>query len=108
MNHPSEWKRIYHPRSGNYVYKHKGTGVITDSLMKIGKVMKKPLTVIAKKTEKKGTEKTGEKIAKKAGDKIGQAKAKRSGKAKPTNKNNSSCFKRCYDKIKSGNCKFII
>ena len=32
MNHPSEWKNIYYPPRGIYVYKHKGTGVITDSL----------------------------------------------------------------------------
>ena len=93
MNHPSEWKKIYRPQIGKYVYKHKGTGVVTDSLFKLGKVMKKPLIDVLKKQGKKAGEKiaqkTGEKIAKKSGDKIGEILRKRkatkqSGEAKPT------------------------
>ena len=87
MNHPSEWKRIYHPRSGKYVYKHKGTGVITDSLIKIGKAMKKPITNVLKQAGKKVAEKSINKASdvfvKKAGDKIGDILRKRSTKANP-------------------------
>ena len=86
MNHPSEWQRIYHPRFGKRVYKHKGTGVITDSLWKIGQVLKKPLVNLAKQTGKKVAEKGIQKASdvavkkaasaanaatKRAGDKIG-------------------------------------
>ena len=74
MNHTSEWTRFYHPKKGRYFYKHKGTGVVTDSLFKIGKVLKKPLTNLAKKVGKKVAEKGAEKVStvmvKKAGDKI--------------------------------------
>ena len=85
MNHPSEWKRMYHPRSGKYVYKHKETGVITDSLMKIGKAMKKPITNVLKQAGKKVAEKSINKasdvVAKKAGDKIGDILRKRTSQA---------------------------
>ena len=85
MNHLSEWKRIYHPRSGKFIYKHKGTGVITDSLFKIGKTLKKPLIgALKKKTGKnvaeKGTNKASV-IVKIAGDNIGNILRKRSSKA---------------------------
>ena len=81
MNHPSEWKRVYHPRSGKYVYKHKGTRVITDSLMKIGKAMKKPITNVlkqaGKKVAEKGINKASDVVVKKAGDKIGNIPRKK-------------------------------
>ena len=81
MNHPSEWKRIYHPRSEKYVYKRKGMGVITDSLMKIGKAMKKPITGVlkqaGKKLAEKGINKASDVVVKKAGDKIGNILRKR-------------------------------
>ena len=74
MNHTSEWTRFYHPKKGRYFYKHKGTGVVTDSLFKIGKVLKKPLSNLAKQVGKKVAEKGAEKVSnvmvKKAGDKI--------------------------------------
>lgn len=74
MNHPSEWQRIYHPKSGIRVYRHKGTGVMTDSLWKIGRVLKKPLVNFAKQAGKKVAEKSINKASdvavKKAGDKI--------------------------------------
>ena len=75
MNHPSEWKRIYHPKLEKHVYKHKGTGVITDSLFKIGKVVKKPVVGLlkqaGKKVAEKGINKASNIVVKKAGDKIG-------------------------------------
>ena len=62
MNHTSEWTRFYHPKKGRYFYKHKGTGVVTDSLFKIGKVLKKPLVNLAKQVGKKVAEKGVEKF----------------------------------------------
>ena len=41
MNHPSEWMRYYDAPRGYFRYKHKGTGVIRDSLMNIGKRFKR-------------------------------------------------------------------
>ena len=86
MNHTSEWTRFYHPKKGRYFYKHKGTGVVTDSLFKIGKVLKKPLVNLAKQVGKKVAEKGAEKVStvvvKKAGDKIENVLRKR-GKTKP-------------------------
>ena len=74
MNHTSEWQKIYHPKFGKYVYKHKGTGVLVDSLFKIGKVLKKPILNLAKKAGKqvaeKGIAKASDVVVKKAGDKI--------------------------------------
>ena len=29
-----EFKKIYHPKMGQYVYKHRGNGLIVDTLMK--------------------------------------------------------------------------
>ena len=78
MNHPSEWQRTYHPKIGKYVYKHKGTGVITDSLFSIGRNLKKPILAIGKKVAEKGINKASEVGVKKAGDKIGNILRKRS------------------------------
>ena len=81
MNHTSEWAKIYHPKFGKYVYKHKGTGVVVDSLFKIGKVLKKPLLNLAKKAGKqvaeKGIAKASDVVVKKAGDKIGNVLRRR-------------------------------
>ena len=86
MNHTSEWTRFYHPKKGRYFYKHKGTGVVTDSLFKIGKVLKKPMVKLAKQVGKKVAEKGAEKVStvlvKKAGDKIENILRKR-GKNPP-------------------------
>ena len=86
MNHPSEWQKNYHPRIGKYVLKHKGTGVITDSLFSIGRNLRKPLLGIAKKTGKKvaekGINKASDVVVKKAGDKIGNILRKKSSEIK--------------------------
>ena len=42
MNHPSEWTKYYDAPRGYFRYKHKGTGVVRDTLMNIGKRFKKP------------------------------------------------------------------
>ena len=62
MNHPSEWARFFDENTGNYRYKHKGSGVIRDTFMTIGKVFKDNVKNAAKKTVKKIAEKTGQKV----------------------------------------------
>ena len=70
-----EFKKIYHPRMGRYVYKHRGNGLIVDTLMKplksvakavLGNVVKP----FAKKAIKAGVSHAGERVGKKAADKV--------------------------------------
>ena len=68
MYHPSEWARYFDEKTGSYRYKHKGSGVIRDTFMTIGKVLKNNVKNVAKKTAEKAT-KT---IAEKAGQKVGE------------------------------------
>ena len=88
MNHLSEWKRIYHPKLEKHVYKHKGTGVITDSLFKTGKVVKKPVVGLLKQAGKnvaeKGINKASDVVVKKAGDKIGTLLRKKTKTKNPS------------------------
>ena len=76
MNHPSEWARFFDENTGSYRYKHKGSGVIRDTLMTIGKAFKGNVKNVAKKTAEKAT-KT---IAEKAGQKIGELAVEKSSK----------------------------
>ena len=68
MYHPSEWARYFDEKTWSYRYKHKGSGVIRDTFMTIGKVLKNNVKNVAKKTAEKAT-KT---IAEKAGQKVGE------------------------------------
>ena len=68
MYHPSEWARYFDEKTGSYRYKHKGSGVIRDTFMTIGKVLKNNVKNVAKKTAEKAT-KT---IAEKAGQRVGE------------------------------------
>ena len=43
---PYELKRFYHPRLGKFVYKHKGSGIIIDNILK-------PIKAIASSVFKK-------------------------------------------------------
>ena len=76
MNHPSEWARFFDENTGSYRYKHKGSGVIRDTLMTIGKVLKGTVKNVAKKTAEKAT-KT---IAEKAGQKVGELAVEKGSK----------------------------
>ena len=76
MNHPSEWVRFFDENTGSYRYKHKGSGVIRDTLMSIGRVFKDTTKNVAKKTAEKAT-KT---IAEKAGQKIGELAVEKGSK----------------------------
>ena len=37
--HSKEFKKIYHPKLGRYVYEHRGNGLIVDNLMKLLKAV---------------------------------------------------------------------
>ena len=69
-----EFKKIYHPRMGRYVYKHRGNGLIVDKLMKpmksvASKVFKTVAKPFAKNAIKAGVSQAGTKVGKMAADK---------------------------------------
>ena len=66
MNHPSEWARYYDAPNGTYRYRHKGTGVVRDTLMNIGKQFKKKVT---RQTLKKAVNEASKQMLKKAAEK---------------------------------------
>ena len=75
MNHPSEWTRYYDAPQGTYRYKHKGTGVVRDTLMAIGrlftkKAAKEKARQALKRAVKEASKKVVEKAAEKGADKI--------------------------------------
>ena len=72
MNHPSEWARFFDENTGTFRYKHKGSGVIRDTLMTIGKVFKG--------TVKKTAEKATKTIAEKVGQKVGELAVEKGSK----------------------------
>ena len=71
MMNPEEFKRIYHPKLGRYVYAHRGNGLIVDNVLKpiqrkakgFGKAVVKPFL---KKKAKETISKAGEKLGQKA------------------------------------------
>ena len=73
MNHPSEWARYFDENTGRYRYKHKGSGIIRDTFMTIGKVFKNNVNNVAKKT----AEKASKTIAEKVGQKVGEIAVKK-------------------------------
>lgn len=66
MNHPSEWTRFYD--RGRYRYRHKGTGVVRDTLMAIGKRFAKSGKKKAEEAVKKAAEKAAEKAIEKTAE----------------------------------------
>ena len=72
-----EYKRIYHPKLGRFVYKHKGSGIIVDNIFKpvgrvLSKVPEKVLKPLAKKALESGISHAGDKLGKKAAEKSGE------------------------------------
>ena len=70
MMNAKEFKRIYHPKLGRYVYAHRGNGLIVDNLLKPiqrkakefgSKVVRPFLKKKAKETISKAGEKLGQK-----------------------------------------------
>ena len=65
------YKRIFHPGLGKFVYKHKGSGLIVDNIFKpVKKIMDVVLKPIAKKALKSGIESAGDKLGKKVVEKV--------------------------------------
>ena len=86
MNRPSEWARFYDKGAGRFRYKHKGSGVVRDTLMAIGKRLAKAAAPLAKKTAPKAAEKAAEKasqaLVERGGKKIRQLLRSRIAKQK--------------------------
>ena len=67
------YKRIFHPGLGKFVYKHKGSGLIVDNIFKpVKKIVDVVLKPIAKKALKSGIESAGDKIGKKVVEKVAE------------------------------------
>ena len=71
-----EFKRIYHPRLGRYVYEHKGSGLIVDNIFKplkslASSAFKKVAKPFAKKALESGVSHAGDRLGKKAAEKSG-------------------------------------
>ena len=69
--HSKEFKKIYHPRLGRYVYEHRGNGLIVDNLFKplqrkAKEIGKKVVQPFLKAKAKEGLSKAGEKLGKRA------------------------------------------
>ena len=78
MNHPSEWTRYYDAPQGTYRYKHKGTGVVRDTLMAIGRRFKKQATKEkARQALKRAVEKASKKVLEKAAEKATEKAAEK-------------------------------
>ena len=66
------YKIIYHPSYGKFVYKHKGSGLILDNILKpIKMIVESVFKPVAKKALKSGIESAGDKIGKKVVTKAG-------------------------------------
>ena len=76
MNHPSEWTKFFDENAGRYRYKHKGSGLIRDTFMVIGKAFKGT----AKNVVKTAADKATKTVAEKAGQKVGEIAVEKGSK----------------------------
>ena len=87
MNHVSEWMKFFDENAGRYRLKHKGTGVVRDTLMAFGKTLFTAAKPVAKKAATVAAEKTGQKlgetVAEKGAQKIQQLLKKRGLRTSP-------------------------
>ena len=91
---PYEFTRLYNPRLGKFVYKHKGSGIIVDNIFKPLKsistsIFKKFAKPVARKALETAVSQTGEKLGKKISEKSGDLIMKklaniRKGRKTPT------------------------
>ena len=82
-----EFSRYYNPRSGRFVFRHKGTGLIVDNIFKpmrkvASAVFSKFAKPIAKKALQSGISHAGDKLGKKAAEKSGDLIMKKLGNMK--------------------------
>ena len=95
---PYEFKRIYHPKLGKFVYQHKGSGLIVDNIFKpakkmISKASQMLLKPFTKKALKSGIAHVGDKLGKKAVEKSGKLIMKKlHGPTKPTSSTKKVTF----------------
>ena len=71
MMNSKEFKRIYHPKLGRYVYAHRGNGLIVDNVLKpLGRKAKefgsKVVRPLLRKKAKETISKAGERLGQKA------------------------------------------
>ena len=71
-----QYKRIYHPRLGRFVYEHKGSGIIVDN---ISKPLKSLASSAFKKVAKPMAKKALESSISHAGDRLGKKAVERYG-----------------------------
>ena len=93
MNHPSEWARYFDENTGSYRYKHKGSGVIRDTFITIGKVFKNNVKNVAKKTAEKATETIAEKAGQRVGELAVEKASKQIRKICKNGKNKNRCLR---------------
>ena len=72
-----EYKRIYHPKLGRFVYEHKGSGIIVDNIFKpiksvLNATFKKVAKPLAKKALQSGISHAGDRLGKKVAEKSGE------------------------------------
>ena len=68
----NEYREIYHPSFGKFVFKHRGSGLIVDNIFKPMKMIgDKVLKPVAEKALKSGIESVGDKLGKKVVEKSG-------------------------------------
>ena len=68
---PYEFMRLYNPKLGKFIYKHKGSGIIVDNIMKpMRKIVKKFVVKKGKKALKSGVSNLSKKTPEKSGDMI--------------------------------------
>ena len=85
-----EYKHIYHPKLGRFVYEHKGSGIIIDNIFKplkslASSAFKKVAKPITKKALESGISHAGDKLGKKAAEKSGDFIMKKlHGSTKPS------------------------
>ena len=77
-----EFKKIYRPRLGRYVYEHRGNGLIVDNLLnplgrKAKEIGEKVVQPFLKKTAEKAARKAGQKAIQMASEKAGDLIRKR-------------------------------
>ena len=51
--HPSNWSKFFDKKTGTFRYKHKGSGLIRDTFITVGKVLTGAAKNVAKKLQKR-------------------------------------------------------
>ena len=68
MNRSCEWEKFFDETDGRYRYRHKGTGLICNTLVAIGRAFAGPPKNVAKPAAKKAAKTVAEKVGQKVGE----------------------------------------